>query len=746
MLGSFSIYIALLAALLSAIFYYSSTRIKDGSKSKQKKANEQVDFYRRLARKMYYVMTVMVGVASVYLWYLIFSHQFQFEYVYRYSSSDLNIGLLTSAFWAGQEGSFLFWTLMLAIMGLFLIRTARQFESWSMVFLNIVNIAFLLLLIKASPFKLMAQTPPQGAGLNPLLQNFWMVIHPPILFLGYAAVTLPFVIAIAALIKGDFKKWVPIAFPWTLFASVTLGAGIIIGAFWAYEVLGWGGYWGWDPVENSSLIAWLAVLALFHSLIVTRRNNALHKTSLTLTIVSFVLVLYATFLTRSGVLADFSVHSFTNLGINGYLIIYQVITIFFGIGLLLYRGRTIPYAKIDYSSLTKENTLVATVWLLLVSAFLTLIGTSSPILSGIVGQASQVDISFYNRVNLPLGIIMALLLGIAPYLNWKKEAINLVLKRVLISAFVGIGTMLISLFQGLGGLAMLLFIGGAAFGLTSNLLVGIQKWRRGWRGVAASVSHVGLGIMFVGIVISGTFSREQRVMLPRGQEVEVMGMQLKYRQDFNRPDGKNGMIIDVQQGNNTFKAKPRLYHNNYTRSEMREPHVKRGVFTDLYISPLQKQVANTHSEENHLVLTKGQTRAFGDYEVEFLAFDMSSHENRQAFQIGAKLVLRKDGKEYTATPALVMENGQRHSHPAELNLVNPGKVQIRLENLNADEKQILLHIDGLKEDTQQAAATPDRLLVEVSCKPFMNVLWFGTILLTLGTIIAYLRRSEEMQT
>ncbi len=746
MLGTFSIYMALLATALSAFFYFMNARTADGTGRKKKQADERAAFHLQMGRKLYYVMTLLVIAASVYLWYLIFSHQFQFEYVYRYSSRDLGIGYLVSTFWAGQEGSFLFWALMLAFMGLFLIRTAKQFESWSMVFVNIVQAAFLLLLIKASPFKQMGQVPPDGAGLNPLLQNFWMVIHPPVLFLGYAAVTLPFALGLSALIQRNYKDWVRIAFPWTLFASVTLGAGIIIGAFWAYEVLGWGGYWGWDPVENSSLIAWLAVLALFHSLVVTRRNNALHRTSLALTVISFVLVLYATFLTRSGVLADFSVHSFTNLGINGYLIIYQIAALAGGLGLLVYRRDEIPYQRIDFSGLTKENALAGTVILLLFSGFLTLLGTSSPILSGLVGEASQVDISFYNRVNLPLGILMALLLGIAPFLNWKYEQLSVLLKRLIISAVLAAAVVVMAILADVGGFAMLLFLGGAAFGLSSNAIVGLQRLQQsGWRFLAAPVSHIGLGLMFIGIVVSGNMTEQQRVMLPRGETVETMGIALNYRQDFQHPDGKNGMVIQVQKGDERFEARPRLYHNTYTRSEMREPHVKRGIFSDLYISPLQKQQANAHSEENHLVLEKGQKREFAGFEIEFVAFDMSSHGSRDAFQIGAKLLLRKDGKEYSATPALVMEQGKRRAHPAELELPNPGKISINLENLNADQKKILLHFHGLNTNKSSAAdQTQARLLVEVSRKPFMNVLWFGSILLTLGTIIAFKRRAEEV--
>jgi len=294
-LGVFSIYLALAAALFSARNYFQAAKMGNHKDNKENKDRGLFKQKISLARQGFYLMTALIGIASIYLWYLIFTHQFQVDYIYRYTSRELGLGYLVSAFWAGQEGSFLFWALMIAVMGLAFMRSARQFESYAMFFLNIVQAAFIILLIKASPFALLEKVPPEGAGLNPLLQNPWMVIHPPILFLGYAAVTLPFVIALAALVRREFEGWVRIAFPWALFSSVTLGAGIIIGAYWAYEVLGWGGYWGWDPVENSSLIAWLAILAFFHGLIITRKSGALHKTNFFLAISAFSLVLYATF-------------------------------------------------------------------------------------------------------------------------------------------------------------------------------------------------------------------------------------------------------------------------------------------------------------------------------------------------------------------------------------------------------------------------------------------------------------------
>lgn len=736
--GNLALYFALFSTLLSAWFYFRAAQPVQQTKKTPIQPN-----YNRYGRLFFYLMSAFIVGASIYLWVLIFNHQFQVDYISRYTSRSLGTGFLISAFWAGQEGSFLFWALMIALMGLFYIPRARKFENWSMVFVNLVQAGFLLILFKANPFALGAQTPPDGAGLNPLLQNLWMVIHPPILFLGYAAVTFPFAIVLTVLVQNEYKDWVKEVFPWALFASVTLGAGIIIGGFWAYEVLGWGGYWGWDPVENSSLVAWLAVLALFHSLIVTRRNGALQKTSMALGIASFVLVLYATYLTRSGVLADFSVHSFQESGINGLMLGFQLAALVPGLVLIFLRREQIGFRRMEVASVTKESALLFTVTLLSVSAFLTLIGTSSPILSRLIGPSSQVSTDFYNRVNLPLAILMGLLLGLAPFLAWRQQSFRDIMIRIIFPALAAAAAAVVLYLYGMASISMLLFALLAVFGLLSNAVIGWQKFRLGWKQSAASISHIGLGLMFIGIAVSGTFSQEKRVLLEQGKPLEVLGAQLVYQSDFNSPDGKHGLIIDVKDGDDTFVARPRLYNNNYTRSEMREPYVRTGVFSDFYISPLQKQAAAAHSGTGHLDLKKGQRVAYAGYEIEFISFDMTSHQDQQGMQIGANLILRKDGQSYEAKPLMLMAGGQRKVQPAHLDLPGTGHVQIVLQAINADSKSIHLDMGGFT--AEQAAPEAAKIVVEVSRKPFMNVLWLGTILLTIGTIIAVIRRSEDTQ-
>ncbi len=619
-IGKAAIIFALIATIVSMLFYYLQSRKENAaSKNKINTAN------RQFARAAYYIMTIFVTISAVYLFYLFLTHQFQVRYVYQYSSSDLPFGLLISSLWAGQQGSFLLWAMFNALLGILLLRSAGKFENYAMISFNMVQLFFLIILLRASPFELMSPVPPEGAGLNPLLQNFWMIIHPPILFVGYAAIAFPLVLGLASLIQKDYKSWVEKALPWAILSSFTLGAGIIIGAFWAYETLGWGGYWGWDPVENSSLIPWLTILALMHGLLVQKRNGTLVKSNYLLGMVSYVLVLYATFLTRSGVLADFSVHSFQDLGINALLVIFLVV--FMGFSLIIYfvRLRDLPYSAIDFSRPTRENAMAISMLVLMASAFLVFIGTSSPLITGLFGEPSQVDISFYDKVNLPIGVLMAFLLGVTPFLLWTEEDFKSVPKRMILSASLALVSTVLILVAGLLDPVNILFFLMAAFALYSNLIVYFRNLKVSWLNTGASLAHFGVAIMLIGIIGSGYFSVSERLVLVEGEPSAVLGNKLTYKGIQINPNGKNVAIIEVAGDIGEYVALPRLYETRYNEGVMREPDIKAGFITDFYISPLESRSGHSHDEGQTLVLGKGETKIFEDYQLTFRTFEMANH-------------------------------------------------------------------------------------------------------------------------
>ncbi|HUK12953.1 MAG TPA: cytochrome c biogenesis protein CcsA, partial [Thermoanaerobaculaceae bacterium] len=287
--GALALWVAFLSLAASTYFYVRSLRGHEAA--------------RAWARQAYGLATSGVLIAAGVLLYLIVKHDFRVHYVYSYSDLSLPKPYLIATMWAGQEGSFLLWLMWGMIVGLPLIRYARHYEDRTMIVYNLAQISLLLILLRQSPFRFLTdlpggQPPFDGQGLNPLLQNPWMTIHPPIMFLGYAATAVPFAFAVAALWGRRYDEWTKASMPWALVTVVTLGCAILLGGYWAYVTLGWGGYWGWDPVENSSLVPWIASAALVHGMVLQRARGRFRKLNFSLAILAYVLVVYATFLTR----------------------------------------------------------------------------------------------------------------------------------------------------------------------------------------------------------------------------------------------------------------------------------------------------------------------------------------------------------------------------------------------------------------------------------------------------------------
>ena len=399
----------------------------------------------RIARIGYHIAAISVILTAGYLMNLLLTHQFQYTYVWNYSSLDLPSALMVSTLYVGQEGSFMLWTMYTCIIGLILMVYSRKhhYESSVMGIYSAIASFLILLAVVKNPFEFVWQTWPQtahpgtipddGRGLNPLLQNFWIVIHPPILFLGFASTAVPFAHAVSGLLRKTYKNWINVAVPWTLFTSAVLGFGITLGGFWAYETLGWGGFWGWDPVENSSFIPWLVTVASVHTLLVQRRTGGFLRANFIMGMLPFLLVLYSTFLTRSGVLGDTSVHSFETPGMWVYILLVALIGFFLilGLGLYFWRVKQIPKQKIHYTLTSREFALFLGAASLVIVAGFTLIGTSAPLISNILkGQASAIDTSYYLKTNLPLAILMALMIGLGQLFWWKKSNSQTLLRTV----------------------------------------------------------------------------------------------------------------------------------------------------------------------------------------------------------------------------------------------------------------------------------------------------------------------------
>lgn len=698
------------------------------------------DSWVSLARKAYYTFVAATVLLSGYFLMQILQHNFTLEYVYSYSSRDLPLGFLISTFWAGQVGSFLLWLFYLSVFGIFLMRRKTENHSAAMFFYLLVNIFFLTILSAKSPFaplpagmlsQFVGGVPPDGQGLNPLLQNYWMVIHPPVVFAGFSLLAIPFSYALAALARNNYQSWVKNALPWSAISSVFLGTGIFLGGYWAYETLGWGGYWAWDPVENTSLIPWILNLALMHGLLIERNKGVFRRSNLMLAMFSFLLVVYGTFLTRSGVLADFSVHSFTDLGISAYLIIFMLFFVLMSVVLMAMRARSAATGKSIKDPYSVDFAIAVGVLFLLLLSILTLIGTSAPLITRIFGKAATVSTGFYNTTSLPMAIIIALLMGISPFLVAKDKTPATLLKRLSPALVLSAATTGLAILFGVSQLLYLVLIFSAAFALFGNLfIIFMQPGRVGLR-VGGFVTHMGFGVLLIGIVISSAFSQGEKINLHSGlAPLNSMGYSIAYKgMQGDISNKNNAVLLDVKKGNSEFEADPKLFLAGRNQGIMRKPFIKKYLLYDLYLSPQSQQ---TVGDGDKMILAKGQQDTISDLGIRFLGFDMGSHDEGQGMSCGAVLEVTRDSVTQQVTPYLSFTETGKKSVEAKL---PDGDGSVILRDIQADAGMVSLQFAGVK-----GMDIVDLLVLEVSTKPLINLVWLGIIMICVGTFISFVRR------
>lgn len=693
----------------------------------------------RTFRLAYHVMAVALGIASVILMVAILRHDFRFNYVVGYSSRDLPLLYLVSAFWAGQQGTLLLWALFAALLGYPLIRR-RSWEPATVMSFYLPSIGFLFLLLLdagGNPFRLASPVPADGRGLNPLLQDPWMASHPPVVFFGYAAMTVPAVLALAALIRRERDRWVAPALRWTLAAFVFLGAGIILGGFWAYKVLGWGGYWGWDPVENASLVPWIIVTALLHGLLVQRGTaGTFRRTNLILALAGYILVLYSTFLTRSGVLAEFSVHSFPQGTIYRLLVLILVMSIGTGIYLFLrHRGPAGPGISLTLSWPAVYGLMVG---LLVVSALLVLLGTSWPILSTLAGAPAAVKPDFYNRSNQPLYFLLLGLLAAAPFLAWQARAGRFLAIRLLPAAAVATAATVAAHSFGARGTGPLLLFFVAVAAFVSNLIRFVVAARVAWLRTGAAIAHAGFALMFAGIIASSAWGGAEGVALPLAEPVRVFDRILTFQGQVRGSEPEVRWRIAVRRDGGAAEfVEPQMFRAAWGEKGqiIRRPGILRKVEGDLYIAP--QEVSERLGRNARLELQREQSVPYEDSEITFLRFETDDgEEGNHQMIVHAHLQVRRGGMEETvALPMTVTAAG-----------IEPGMMAIELlPGLLFSLERMMVEQDIVLVRVIDPAAPPVQILtVEVSTKPLIHLLWAGTILLLLGCTVAGVRRYREI--
>lgn len=676
------------------------------------------------ATSVYITHAAALLVAMALLWSYFLGHRFEYEYVAQFSSRALSPALTFAASWAGQEGSILLWTTLVGLLGVALLFQPGALARPAMAFVSATQTLLLVLLMVKSPFRLNAVVPPDGQGLNPLLEDPWMVAHPPILFLGYAAAAIPFALALTALVRHEYREWQRVTWPWVLFVVVTLGAGIVLGGVWAYRVLGWGGYWGWDPVENASLIPWLMGVALIHGLLIQRTTDSLVRTNLVLAALGWITVVGGTWLTRSGVLQDFSVHSFADSGLNIPLGGLALASIAVPLVLLARRWMSIPAPATQFASVSRE----AALWLGLITvvllAVLVAFGTWAPVLTGIAGKPSSVQPTFYTMVSVPLGIALVILMAVAPALRWSRQSGLSWLTALLPGLVCALLGLIGGAVAGMRDVSRLALLATTGMALGTNVVWMVRLFRRGWSYGSGYLGHVGIGVMVLGMVISSTFGRSERTQLAPGTPARALQYDLLWESDRVDARGEHVLAITASDGKKSLKMEPRMLGLPRDEQKLRKPALAENG--ELYLSVLDIVQSEGHGEPVWLV--KNQETVVGGTGYTFTGFRMESHENMQVL---ADIRVRRGEQTTMVSPG--MAAGAEGTKP--LDVLHPELGNFHVARIDADRGRIAVVLPG--------AASPAVAIVELSTKPMVNLVWIGAVMALIGSVMAGLRRAAE---
>jgi cytochrome c-type biogenesis protein CcmF len=562
----------------------------------------------------FYLVAALMTVASGTIVNAFLTDDFSIKYVAHYSESAQPLFYKITSYWGGLDGSIMFWVLLLSVFGAIAIAVNkerhRELIPYVVATISVVQMFFLyVMVVHNNPFStFLTAAPADGDGLNPLLQSYWMVIHPPSLYIGFVGMTIPFAFGLAALITGHLDdSWLRAVRRWTMFAWFFLTFGLMLGMIWAYEELGWGGYWGWDPVENAGLLPWFTATAFLHSVMVQERRSMLRVWNVTLVILTFFLTIFGTFMTRSGVVQ--SVHAFgedPELArlFTGFMIV--ILTVSFGF--VIYRLPLLR-ARNDLDSwLSREAAFLVNNWILLFSAFFVLFATMFPTLSeAITGERITVGPPFFNQWMLPIGLVLLLLTGIGPLMAWRKSTIQNLASQFLwpslaavvtAGAFVALGfrvwvsgvCIALCAFS-LGTIVQEFWRGanvrkGATGSDLFTALVGLVA--RNKRRYGGYIVHVGIVVLFFGFAGEG-FKLEKQVLLKPGDEAVLGDYTVRSEGLRVTEDAQKQMVTahvrvfqDGRQIDNLYPAKWSFFKHQ-TEPPTTEVAIRRTLAEDLYV-------------------------------------------------------------------------------------------------------------------------------------------------------------------
>ncbi|MBK7870452.1 MAG: cytochrome c biogenesis protein CcsA [Saprospiraceae bacterium] len=641
-IGHFAIVLGFVASLTAAVAYFFAT---------QRSETSEFESWRRIGRGAFIAHGAAIFAIIGVIFYVMVNKYYEYQYAWAHVSDELQFKYVFAAFWEGQEGSFLLWMFWHVILGILLIISAKEWESPTMavlalvqVFINsmILGIYFFGVKIGVNPTLLLRDTMDapifanadyvsliKGNGLNPLLQNWWMTIHPPTLFFGFASTTIPFAYAIAGLWTKKHNEWLKAAMPWALMSAAILGTGIVMGGAWAYEALSFGGYWAWDPVENMSLVPWLILVGGIHTNLIAKSTGHSVRSTYVYYILSFLLILYSTFLTRSGVLGETSVHAFTEMGLETQLVLFILFFLGLSAVLLAMRYRQIPTPAKEEPTASKEFWMFIGTLILLFSALIITASTSLPVYNKIMqlfdplfeGRVITDQVTHHNKYQLWIGVFIWLLTGITQYLRFREINFTKHLRKFSIHTGIALVVSIALTFlitQWIQAKAwqywLLLFSG--IFTAIANLDYIITYLKGNLKIGGSALSHLGFGLMIIGIMASGLNkqyissnpfvmngiiegaddeSMERNILLFKGSTTLMSGYEVTYTEDtlvnFTRTftvnykrRNKEGNIIEE------FNLYPNiLYDKSFTKIAASNPSTKqywnKDVFTHIRSLP-----------------------------------------------------------------------------------------------------------------------------------------------------------------
>ena len=544
--------------------------------------------------------------------YIFLTSNFDFQIVHSNSHSDKPFIYKFSGAWGNHEGSLLMWILILTIFNfLFVIYDSSNLKLRNKI---IANQSFLILgflafcLFMSSPFTLMEESFSQGLGLNPILQDPLLAIHPPVLYLGYVGFSLVFSFAIAGMLKDKVdQEWAIALKPWILVAWIFLTLGIALGSFWAYYELGWGGYWFWDPVENASLMPWLSATALLHCIIVLEKRNTLQSWSILLSILTFSLSLIGTFLVRSGVLN--SVHTFaSDPGRGLFILLFLALVLFFSFSLFATKGSMLE-KKSSFGAISRESGILVNNWLLLTILFIVFLGTIYPLFIDLVLEKSlTVGPQFYVVTITPILILLLMFMTITPLIGWTKSSFSQAFIKIKYSLIFSLTlAFAISLYFSLFPVTQIIILFLSFSLIATSLFLGVNLYKKNIfvkSILGRTLSHAGFGLFIVSVIANATYSEEKIYDAKVKDILELNEHQFVFEQ-VNRVEGENYSSIQAvfnllrdDKPINQFTPEIRFYNDPPTATS--ETSIVQGVFKDIYIVMNVPQYQDSISVRIHI--------------------------------------------------------------------------------------------------------------------------------------------------